>query len=327
MDGKALEQIIFDSSISFEKKAILVFQYQYQYIPVYQSFCDYLSRNPSCVSSIHDIPFLPVEMFKYHTMLSTEAEYETIFRSSKTTGEQASEHFIASCSLYERAILQGFTSEYGDPSNYCILGLLPSYLERDDASLVYMVNYLMSCSGHKDNGFYLHNYKELAVTLSSLIAQGQQVILFGVSFALLDMAEQVPMDLGKTIIIETGGMKGKRKEMIREELHGLLKDSFQVEHIHSEYGMTECLSQAYYQQNNRFSPSSTMQIIIREIQDPFHFLPYGKSGAINIIDLANIYSCSFLATQDIGKVYENNQFEVLGRTDFSDIRGCNLMVE
>lgn len=321
-----LKESIFDKQIPFEQRAFDVFHYQYQNVAVYKKFCDLLGRTPNSCTHLTDIPFLPVESFKNQQILDKTKDSETIFRSSGTTGQIPSQHFVADSSLYERSIMNGFEQFFSHPSDYCIIALLPSYLERNDASLVYMADYLLHASSHPYNGFFLDNYKELSSRLSELIQKGEKVILLGVTFALLDLAEQYPQDLDHIYIIETGGMKGRREEMTREQLHTTLKDSFSVQQVYSEYGMTEMLSQAYFTSENGFQPSSTLQVLIREITDPFHYLEDGKQGAINIIDLANLHSCSFIATQDIGKRNKDGSFQVLGRTDVSELRGCNLMV-
>lgn len=326
MKGNELEKLIFNENISFLNRALQVFSYQYNHLPIYRDFCNHLNKNPDNVHQLLDIPFLPIEFFKQHKILTDQRGYETIFRSSGTTGQQPSQHFIADVGLYEKSIENCFTNMYGFPGNYCILGLLPTYLERNDASLVYMVNYLMTKSSHKKNGFYLDNLSILANTIQQNQIKNQPTILFGVTFALLDFAEQFPMDLQEVIIIETGGMKGRRKEIIRSQLNKQLKNAFQLNRIHSEYGMTELLSQAYLNKEESFTPGPTMKILAREINDPFTYLDNGKTGAFNIIDLANLYSCSFIESQDIGKVYKNGDFDVLGRMDYSDLRGCNLMV-
>lgn len=327
MKGKQLEAVIFDKFISFKEKALAVFQYQYDQVAVYNEFCNLLNVHPGTVQNLTDIPFLPIETFKYHQILTKERGVETIFRSSGTTGQLKSQHFVSDLELYERSILNGFEMIYGAVEEYCILGLLPSYLERKDASLVHMVDFLMTKSAHKNNGFYLENYEQLQRTLRQLIQEKQKVILIGVTFALLDFAEQFPMDLSSVVVVETGGMKGRRKELTRNQLHLVLNQSFQTPMIHSEYGMTELLSQAYWLERGVFQPSSTMSVLVREVNDPFHYLDNGKTGALNIIDLSNIYSCSFIATQDLGKKFEDGCFTVLGRVDYSDLRGCNLMIE
>jgi len=327
MEDHNLERLIFNQSLPFEKRALQVYQYQYNHVDVYKEFCDQLHRTPTTVSHIEQIPFLPVEMFKFHRIVADNAPAETIFRSSGTTGQTPSQHLVKSTSLYKTSILNGFHTFFGNPAEYCFLALLPSYLERQDASLVYMAKTLMNASAHPYNGFYLHEFNELSQRLKQLEERKQPVVLLGVTFALLDLAEQFPQKLNHTKIVETGGMKGRRKEMIRAELHDILQSAFGVKQIFSEYGMTEMLSQAYYQAEGRFYPANTLHCLTREITDPFQMMDYGKTGVLNVIDLANLYSCSFLATQDLGKVYEDGSFDVLGRTDSSEIRGCNLMVE
>ncbi len=324
--NRELEQNIFDSTIDFFERAKQVFDFQYQNNQLYQDFCRYLSVHPNQINQLEDIPFLPIECFKSHQIISNSLQAKLIFRSSRTTSQTASEHYVAEPKIYEQAIAQGFEQQFGSISNYCIVALLPSYFERNDASLVYMTDYLMTCSSHPRNGYYLHNYEELAKTLHDLEEMRQATILLGVSFALLDFAAAYPMQLNHTKIIETGGMKGRRKEITREQLHSILHSAFQSEHIYSEYGMTELLSQAYFDERKSFLPAHTMRVLIREISDPLSYMPIGKSGAINVVDLANLYSCSFIATQDIGKRIDKSRFQVLGRTDNSDLRGCNLMV-
>lgn len=310
----------------FEKIAMKVFRFQYENNSVYHEFCNLIKRNPTNVKSINDIPFLPIQFFKSHEVLSSKEIIQQTFTSSGTTGLQTSKHLVTDISLYETSYRKGFSEFYGNIENYCVLALLPSYLEREGSSLIYMVEDLIESSNHPDSGFYLHNYDELIKKLEELDNAGQNVMLIGVTYALLDLVEQHQFDLKNTIIMETGGMKGKRKEMIREELHEILCKGFGVQTIHSEYGMTELLSQAYSLGNGIFECPPWMQILIRDTEDALTLLPEGKNGGINVIDLANINSCSFIATQDLGKKYPNHSFEVLGRFDNSDIRGCNLMV-
>ena len=303
-----------------------VFRFQYENNSVYHEFCNLIKRNPTNVKSINDIPFLPIQFFKSHEVLSSKEIIQQTFTSSGTTGLQTSKHLVIDISLYETSYRKGFSEFYGNIENYCVLALLPSYLEREGSSLIYMVEDLIESSNHHDSGFYLHNYDELIKKLEELDNAGQNVMLIGVTYALLDLVEQHQFDLKNTIIMETGGMKGKRKEMIREELHEILCKGFGVPTIHSEYGMTELLSQAYSLGNGIFECPPWMQILIRDTEDALTLLTEGKNGGINVIDLANINSCSFIATQDLGKKYPNHSFEVLGRFDNSDIRGCNLMV-
>jgi len=321
-----LEHLIFDHSISFEEKALAVFQFQYQEIQIYRAFCDHLGIDNRGINSLEKIPFLPIEFFKTHPIIPNHQAPEKVFASSGTTGQQTSQHYIAKLDLYNRSILNGFLGAKGKPEDYCILGLLPSYLERENASLVYMVDFLMKQSKHPKNDFYLDDFQKLATTIQELENTGQKTLLIGVTFALLDFAEQFQMPLEHVIITETGGMKGRRAELTRDELHRRLLKAFPGTSISSEYGMTEMLSQAYLRLDGKFQPASTLKILTREINDPFAYTTLGHTGALNVIDLANLYSCSFIATQDIGKLHHDNTFEVLGRMDHSDLRGCNLMV-
>ena len=292
-----------------------------------RSYLDHLGIIPSSIQFIEEIPFLPVEFFKKHKVVTGKYKAELIFESSGTTGENTSKHYICDLNLYKRSFTNTFRLFYGDPSGYCILALLPSYLERGNSSLVYMANELIRLSGHPDSGFYLDNLDELVKRIRDLEASGQRVLLLGVSFALADMAEKFQLDLRNTIVMETGGMKGKRKEITREELHGSLKKGFGIPAVHSEYGMTELLSQAYSKNHGIFRCPPWMRVMIRDPYDPLSALSRDSSGGINIIDLANILSCSFIVTQDIGKLNAGGGFEVIGRFDHSHIRGCNLMVE
>ncbi len=310
----------------FEKIALKVFRFQYENNQVYREFCEFLNVEKGSVKSLQQIPFLPIQFFKSHDVLaSTEAIQET-FTSSGTTGMVTSKHLITDISLYEESYRKAFSEFYGNIEDYTILALLPSYLERTGSSLIYMVKDLIELSNNTHSGFYLHNYDELISKLIELDSSGQNVLLIGVTYALLDLIEKQKFQLKNTIIMETGGMKGKRKEMIREELHEILCNGFGVTSIHSEYGMTELLSQAYSLGNGIFECPNWMNILIRDTEDALSYVAVGKTGGINVIDLANINSCSFIATQDLGKKYPNNSFEVLGRFDNSDIRGCNLMV-
>ena len=310
----------------FEEVALDIFKFQYENNEVYRDFCIHLRKSPKNVSSSLEIPFLPISFFKTHKVVSTQKEPETIFTSSGTTQSTTSKHFVPDIELYEKSFLKAFELFYGMPKDFCILALLPSYLEREGSSLIYMVNSLIEKSGHPHSGFYLHNLEELHQKLKILESKGAKTLLIGVSFALLDLVEQFPSTLTNTIVMETGGMKGRRKELIREELHQILEKGLGVEHIHSEYGMTELLSQGYSKGNGIFETPPWMKIVTRDTEDPLSIQPNGKTGGVNVIDLANLYSCSFIATQDLGKTHPNGTFEVLGRFDDSDIRGCNLMV-
>lgn len=313
------------TSHDFNKMALHVFNFQFENNPVYRSYCDLLYKHPSDVSHVKDIPFLPIQFFKSHKVLS-RPNSDKIFSSSGTTGNTTSKHYVSDLNIYENSFTKGFQQFYGDIKDYTILALLPSYLERDGSSLIYMVDCLIQQSLYPESGFYLNNLSDLKNTLLSLEQQNRKTLLIGVSFALLDLVEQHKFQLNNTIIMETGGMKGRRKELVREELHKYLKEGFGVKNIHSEYGMTELLSQAYSKEQGLFKCPNWMRVLTRDTEDPLTILNTSTSGGLNIIDLANINSCSFIATQDLGKVYPNNSFEVLGRFDHSDVRGCNLMV-
>lgn len=310
----------------FDKMALKVFRFQYENNLVYREFCDFLKTNVQKVKTIQQIPFLPIQFFKSHSVVSNSNPIQTTFTSSGTTGLVTSQHLVTDVSIYEESYRKGFSQFYGNIEDYVVLALLPSYLEREGSSLIHMVDDLIQLSNHPESGFYLHNYDELIEKIIQLDQSGQNVILIGVTYALLDLIEKHSFQLENTIIMETGGMKGKRKEMIREELHQQLCNGFGVKSIHSEYGMTELLSQAYSLGEGIFECPSWMQISIRDTEDALSYVREGKTGGINVIDLANINSCSFIATQDLGKKYSNGSFEVLGRFDHSDIRGCNLMV-
>ncbi len=314
------------SEEEFERMALDIFRFQLKNNPVYKEFCHYLGKSGSNVRGLEQIPFLPIDFFKTKKVVSTTVKEHIVFSSSGTTGQTTSKHYVSDLDVYERSFHKGFTHFYGEASQYCILALLPSYLERSGSSLIYMVNALIDKSQHPESGFYLDEMDVLAQTLERLDTEGKKTLLIGVSFALLDLVEKHPLQLKNTIIMETGGMKGRRKELIREELHDILKRGFGVTAIHSEYGMTELLSQAYSKGNGIFNTPPWMKLLIRDTEDPLSYLTYGKTGGINVIDLANINSCSFIATQDLGKEHEDGRFEILGRFDNSDIRGCNLMV-
>jgi phenylacetate-coenzyme A ligase PaaK-like adenylate-forming protein len=316
-------------SISSEKEfnalALDIFKFQFENNVVYRSFCDLLYKHPSDINRIEDIPFLPIQFFKTHTVLSSNQPIQQTFTSSGTTGNITSKHLVTDIKLYEESYLKGFKHFYGNIEDYVVLALLPSYLERDGSSLIYMVHDFISKSKQPESGFYLNNLEDLAKTLQQLEARGQKTVLIGVSFALLDLIERFQFKLKHTSVMETGGMKGRRKEIIRQELHNILQSGFGVSKIHSEYGMTELLSQAYSKGNGVFESPPWMKILTRDTEDALTLQQPNKTGGINIIDLANLNSCSFIATQDLGKVDENGQFEIIGRFDNSDIRGCNLM--
>ncbi|MDP4600271.1 MAG: acyl transferase [Polaribacter sp.] len=314
------------SENDFTKVALDVFKYQFENNKTYRSFCDLLNVHPSDINLLAQIPFLPIQFFKSRKIVSSNDEIQEIFTSSGTTGSITSQHFVTDIELYKESYLNGFAHFYGDIKDYVVLALLPNYLERNGSSLVFMVNDLIRKTNQSESGFYLHNLDELTQKLIKLDKNGQKIILIGVSFALLDLIEKYQFSLKNTIIMETGGMKGRRKELVRAELHEVLKNGFGVAKIHSEYGMTELLSQAYSDANGIFKTPPWMKILIRDTEDALTILPNQKPGGINIVDLANYNSCSFIATQDLGKINENGTFEIIGRFDNADIRGCNLMV-
>ena len=314
------------TGIPFHDLALKVYRYQYQTVEVYRRYAAAIGRTPDKVQSIEEIPFLPVSFFKTHEVISEGRTPEIIFSSSGTTGQVTSRHRVAEVKLYEQSFLQGFKAFYGEPSQYCILALLPSYLERGGSSLVYMAEHLIRQSAHPDSGFYLDQYEDLHRKLKELRERGQKTILLGVTYALLDLAEQFPLHFPELVIMETGGMKGRRKEMIREELHAILEKAFGVPAVQSEYGMTELLSQGYSAGNGLYRTPGWMKVLIRDANDPFSWRLDGKTGGISIIDLANLHSCSFIATQDLGRLHPDGSFEVLGRFDDAELRGCNLMI-
>lgn len=310
---------------NFEDIALAVFRYQYAETLVYRGYCDALSIDPHHVDSILKIPFLPISFFKTHKVYTGGIQQpELIFESSGTTGETPSRHFIQDAGIYEQSLLWGFEQFYGSSRQYAVLALLPSYLERKNASLVHMARGLMEKSGHEANGFYINEWEKLRDVLTSLERSGQKTLLLGVTFALLDFAAAYPMSLKHTIVMETGGMKGRREELTRSEVHTILKKQWRLQQVHSEYGMTELLSQAYAAADGIFRCTNTMRIFMRDINDPLDVMETG-TGGLSIIDLANIHSCSFIATEDIGTCYADGSFEVLGRMDHSALRGCSLM--
>lgn len=322
-----LEQQVFNihNENDFTSIALEVYEFQFSLNPVYQSYCKAIGKTPGQVSSIDQIPFLPVGFFKTHRVTTTSFDPETVFKSSGTAGPFTSSHYIKSTSLYRESFIRCFELFYGKPENLCILGLLPSYLDQGQSSLIYMVDHLIHRSGHQKSGFYLDDLKSLSQTLEKLEAEGQKTLLIGVTYALLDFASAYSFPLRNTIVMETGGMKGRRREMVKKEMYAQLKQSFGLQEIHGEYGMTELLSQAYGKEGRYLTPP-WMKILLRDETDPFLVYPHQKntSGGINIIDLANLFSCSFIATEDVGKK-EGNHTEVLGRMDHSDVRGCSLL--
>jgi len=320
------------SYANFNEKALMLFNYQAEHNHVYKKYLHLIGKNKQNVTSIEQIPCLPVELFKHHKIETAHSNIKSntdnlVFKSSGTTQNSRSVHYVKQPHIYNTVLLNGFESFYGPAREYCFLALLPSYLENKESSLVYMVEQLMQQSKHPQNNFYLNNYEGLADTLIHLEKNKQITILIGVTFALLEFAQQYQLPLKHTKIIETGGMKGRRKEMIRVEVHELLKKAFKLKQIHSEYGMTELLSQSYATEDGWFKPIYTKKIIIKDLYDPFKVLENGETGRINVIDLANLHSCAFIQTSDIGRTSNNGSFKVLGRMDNSDIRGCNLMAE
>jgi hypothetical protein len=324
--NKALEKRIFNikSKDQFNELALDIFLFQYKFNQVYRNFIGHLGINVKSINKVEDIPYLPIGLFKSHKVLCGDVSNSLIFESSGTTGATTSKHYVLRPGLYEKSFLKGFEKFYGSPQGYRVLALLPGYTERSNASLTYMVKSLIDNSGNSQSGFFLNDHRKLKELLSQ--ACTKKTLLIGVSFALLDLLKNGPLELHNTVIMETGGMKGRRKELTRAELHDELKAGFGVNQIHSEYGMTELLSQAYASEAGKFNTPPWLKLWIREINDPFAAAPSGRSGGINVIDLANLYSCSFIATSDLGRKLTNGQTEVLGRFDYSDVRGCNLMV-
>ena len=303
-----------------------IFNYQYNHNNIYRKYVQLIGYKPSLVTNINDIPFLPIEFFKKNKIITGKDKEKVIFLSSGTTGVVQSKHYITDLKIYKTSFIKSFNIFFGNPEKYTILALLPNYLEREGSSLVFMVHELIKRSKDQNSSFYLHDYKNLLTKISVLKKSKKKILLIGVSYALLDLPIYDLEIFKDVIIMETGGMKGKRKEMTKNELHNTLQVKFNVKTIYSEYGMTELLSQAYSTGKGVFSTPPWMKIIIRDTYDPFDYIKRGSSGGINIIDLANINSCSFIETKDIGKLKENNQFEILGRFDNSDIRGCNLLI-
>ena len=308
----------------FESMAVKIFKYQFDNNKIYRSFCDLINKNPSDITNSNQIPFLPIKFFKSHIVLSSNQSIEKKFISSGTTNTNLSTHYITDLKLYESSFENSFKYFFGDIKEFTILALLPSYLENKNSSLIYMVDKLIKKTKKKNSSFYLNNYIELKEKLHEL--KNEKVILIGVTYALLNLIEKFNFKLPNLTIVETGGMKGRRKEMIRNELHTKLINGFGTNLICSEYGMTELLSQAYSTNNGIFQCPPWMKIHIREPQDALSFKKNGITGGVNVIDLANINSCSFIATEDLGKKNDENNFEILGRFDNSDIRGCNLLV-
>ncbi len=322
---KKLEQAIFEiqNQADFEKVAFEVYHFQRENCEIYRNFVAQLKKKTP--QNVAEIPFLPISFFKTHEVRTKKRAIETLFMSSGTTGSERSKHHVESLEMYEISFLKSYCNQIGNPEDQIILALLPNYIEQGNSSLVYMVDHLIKATKNNLSGFYLDNLTDLIQAYETAIATGKEVVIFGVSYALLDLADLKP-NLSKARIIETGGMKGRRKELGKEELHEILKKAFQVPFISSEYGMSELLSQAYSDQNGLFDLPNWMQVLIRDVNDPFEFVENGKTGGVNVIDLANLYSCAFISTQDLGKI-NHNQLQLMGRFDHSDIRGCNLLIE
>lgn len=309
----------------FEEVALMVFHFQYHNVKVYREFVDFLGIDPIGITQIDKIPFLPIEFFKSKRIIQANCTDKFVFTSSATTGAQVSRHYVVDPDVYHESFSRCFELFYGDPREYRIMALLPGYLERSGSSLVYMMDSLIQKSGHSNSGFFLHDTERLKEVLQE--PTDRKTLLLGVSFALWELAES-GLDLSKDcVVMETGGMKGRRREVVRAELHEILKRGFGLPEIHSEYGMTELFSQAYSSGDGLFSTPPWMKVLIRDPEDPLSIQPTGKGGGINVIDLANVHTCAFIATQDLGKIHSDGRFEVLGRFDYSDVRGCNLMVQ
>lgn len=314
------------SEKEFEQIALDIFHFQYFNNEVYQKYCRYIHVKESKINKISQIPFLPISFFKTHRIQTTAFVPELTFQSSGTTGMSCSYHYVKSQKLYRESLYQGFSCFYQQPEQYVFLALLPSYIEQQNSSLIFMMDTLMKMSGAAENGYYLHNYRDLYDNLLDLQKRGRKTILWGVTFALLDFIEHYQLDFPELIVFETGGMKGRRKEMIKEELYEKLKKAFGVPQIHSEYGMCELLSQAYSQGENQFFTPPWMRLYLRDEKDPLASMSPVSTGVVNVIDFANLYSCSFVATEDLGRKHKNGGIEILGRVDNSQLRGCNLLV-
>lgn len=312
--------------VDFEQLCITIFHYQLQNNEIYAAWLKALNYDTSEVTTMDKIPFLPISFFKTHKVVSAEAPFDVVFSSSGTSGTTTSNHYVKDVSIYERSFHEGFERIYGNVEDLVIIGLLPSYLERNGSSLIYMCEELIKKSKQVESGFYLYEFEQLKNVLSILKNKNKKTVLFGVSYALLDFSEIQPAYWDNLVVIETGGMKGKRKEMIREELHSEIRNSWPINNLNSEYGMTELLSQAYLRDGSLFSCPDWMEVKVRDVSDPFQLIGEDKTGGLNVIDLANLDSCSFIATQDLGRVFNDGKFEVLGRFDHSDSRGCNLLL-
>lgn len=329
MDGIFFEKRVFDisSDSQFQELALQLFDYQYHNNAVYGRYVDYLGVDHDKVGSLREIPYMPVEFFKSFQVKTTDFEEQLVFTSSGTTGANTSRHYVKSPGVYYKSLIKGFCEYYGSLGDYHVLALLPAYLERTGSSLVTMVEKFMEASGNGCDGFYLYDFQSLAAKIDDLLlVSGKKILLIGVTFALLDFAAQYRRNYGsRVVVMETGGMKGRRKEMVRDEVHSILKEALGVDAVHSEYGMTEMLSQAYSMGGGIYRETSTMRILVRDTTDPLRMVDNGITGGINVVDLANIYSCAFLETRDLGVRYQDGSFKVLGRFDNSDTRGCNLL--
>lgn len=313
--------------MEFDHLAMELFRYQSKEVAVYRDFLNFLKVDVNKITTIHQIPCLPVTFFKTHQITDQKNLPAFYFSSSGTTGQITSKHYVSDLKIYNQSLLNSFELFYGSPDQYCFLALLPSYLERAGSSLVYMVEKLIKTGNHQDSGFYLYNHEDLNQKIQVIQERGDKIFLLGVTYALLDFFEKFPQKLNNTILLETGGMKGKRKEMVKAELHDILSIKSGIELIHSEYGMTELLSQAYSKGKGIFQTPPWMRIKIHDLYDPFQQLSDGQTGTVQVIDLANIHSCAFISTEDLGRIVNDKEFEILGRSDNSELRGCNLMVE
>ena len=328
MNTTAAQIFKINNDVEFNRVALAIFREQALNCAIYKSYLSHLKIDVNKIDHYSAIPFLPIGFFKSHTITSSAKPVQITFSSSGTTGQLNSKHFVQNLCVYEQSYNRAFELFYGKADDYCILALLPSYLEREGSSLIYMVDDLLKQSSHSLSGYFLHNHEELYKTLTKLKASGQKTILIGVTYALLDFIEQFQIDFPELVVMETGGMKGKRKEMVRDELHHLLCNAFGVSAIHSEYGMTELLSQGYSRGDGVFESPPWMKILLRVTSDPLSLITNEQTtGGVNVIDLANINSCSFIATQDLGRVHGDGQFEIIGRFDNADIRGCNLLIQ
>ena len=326
-NSKSLYDRIFSfNEWEFDALALELFMLQAHENEVYSRYVRHLGVIPEEVKEVSQIPFLPIEFFKSHKIQTGEWTHHGVFESSGTTGDNTSRHYFPDLEVYLQNCTSIFSQIYGDPKNYIWLALLPSYLERSGSGLVTMMDHFIGLSDNDMSGFYLDNHHELIDQLNQLKKQNSKVILLGVTFGLLDLAENAQVDFSDLIVMETGGMKGRREELVRGEVHSVLKEAFGVSHVHSEYGMTELFSQAYSQGEGVFSPGRTMKVLARDLNDPLTIREDSRNGGLNIIDLANLHSCAFIETKDIGRVYDNGAFEVLGRMDNSDVRGCNLLL-